>query len=65
MIYMRANVDKEECIGCGLCPDICPEIFSMEDDGLAVAKDIEIPEDVLESAQEAEDSCPSDAITVE
>lgn len=62
---MKGNVDKDACIGCGLCPEICPEIFSMEDDGLAVAKDIQIPDDVLESAQEAEDSCPSDAITVE
>lgn len=62
---MKACVDKDACIGCGLCPEICPEIFSMEDDGLAVAKDIEIPGDLLESAQEAEDSCPADAITVE
>lgn len=62
---MKGYVDKDTCIGCGLCPEICPEIFEMEDDGLAVAKDIEIPDDILESAQEAEDSCPVDAITVE
>lgn len=62
---MKAYVDKDTCIGCGLCPEICPEIFSMEDDGLAVAKDIEIPDDILESARDAEESCPVDAITVE
>ncbi len=62
---MKACVDKDTCIGCGLCPEICPEIFSMEDDGLAVAKDIEIPDDILESARDAEESCPVDAITVE
>ncbi len=62
---MRAWVDKETCIGCGLCPEICPEIFAMEDDGLAGAKDIEIPDDILDSAKEAEDSCPVDAIIVE
>lgn len=62
---MRANVDKDTCIGCGLCPEICPEIFEMEDDGLAVAQDIEIPDDLLETAQEAEESCPVSAITVE
>ena len=58
-------MDKDTCIGCGLCPEICPEIFEMDDDGLAVAKDIEIPEDVEDSAKEAEESCPVDAITVE
>lgn len=62
---MRANVDKDTCIGCGLCPEICPDIFEMEDDGLAVAQDIDISEDLLESAQEAEESCPVGAITVE
>lgn len=62
---MRGYVDKDTCIGCGLCPEICPEIFEMDDDGLAIAKDIEIPEDVEDSAKEAEESCPVDAITVE
>ncbi|NLI90559.1 MAG: ferredoxin [Epulopiscium sp.] len=62
---MKAYVDKETCIGCELCPEICPEIFFMEDDGLANAKDVEISDDLLDSAQEAEESCPVDAITVE
>lgn len=62
---MKAYVDKDACIGCELCVEICPEIFEMEDDGLAVAKDSEIPEDLLEDAQEAEESCPTDAIIVE
>ena len=62
---MKAYVDKEVCIGCELCVEICPEIFEMEDDGLAVAKDSEIPEDLLGDAQEAEESCPTDAITIE
>ena len=46
---MKANVDKDTCIGCGACPSICPEVFSMDDDGLAKAIDSEIPEDVQES----------------
>ena len=32
---MKANVDKNTCIGCGACTSICPEVFSIEDDGLA------------------------------
>lgn len=62
---MKAHVDKDICIGCGLCPDICPEIFSMDDDGLAIAKDIEIPEDIVDSAKDAESQCPVEAISVE
>ena len=33
---MKANVDKDTCIGCGLCPSICEAVFEMDDDGKAV-----------------------------
>jgi len=62
---MRGYVDKDICIGCGLCPDICPEVFSMDDDGKAIAADAEIPDDVVDSAKEAEGQCPVEAIKVE
>lgn len=62
---MKGFVDKNTCIGCGICPTICSEIFSMDDDGLAIAKDIEILDDILDSAKEAEEACPVVAITVE
>ncbi len=62
---MKAEVNKDLCIGCGLCPSICPEVFSMDDDGLAVAIDEELDDSVIDSAKEAEESCPVDAITVE
>lgn len=62
---MKAHVDPDLCIGCGLCPDICGEIFSMDDSELAVAKDIEIPQELEDEAKDAESSCPVDAIKVE
>ncbi|MCF6466466.1 ferredoxin [Clostridium sp. Cult2] len=62
---MKAVVDKSLCIGCGLCANICPEVFSMDDDGLAVAIDQEIDDSLIDLAKEAEESCPVDAITVE
>ncbi|GAA0104356.1 ferredoxin [Paraclostridium sordellii] len=62
---MKAFVDKDVCIGCGACTGICPEIFEMEDDGLAVAKDGDVPAELEESAVEAQDGCPVSAITVE
>lgn len=62
---MKAFVDKAVCIGCGACTGICPEIFEMEDDGLAVAKEGEVPAELEESAVEAQDGCPVSAITVE
>ena len=62
---MKAFVDKDTCIGCGLCPEVCPEIFQMEEDGKAVASPDEVPENLVESAKEAEEQCPVGAIIVE
>lgn len=61
---MKACVDKEKCIGCGLCASIAPEIFEMEDDGLAGVVG-EVTDSYEAEAKEAEVSCPAEAIKVE
>ncbi len=61
---MKGYVDKDTCIGCGICPDVCPEIFSMVDDGKAEAVDTEISDEILDNAKDAEAQCPVDAIEV-
>jgi len=61
---MKALVDKDTCIGCENCVNECPEVFEMEDDGLAVAKDIELSGDLLASAESAKDGCPVEAISI-
>jgi ferredoxin len=60
---MKAIVDKELCIGCGLCESICPEVFRMNDDNLAEAYADVTPE-LQESAEEARNSCPTEAISI-
>lgn len=59
---MKAIVNSN-CIGCGLCANACPAVFEMGDDNLAHA-DV-IPVSQVDTAQEARDSCPVDAITIE
>lgn len=61
---MKAVVDKDACISCGLCPSICPEVFEMEDDGKAGVTSDVVPKEVEDSAKEAESSCPTSAISV-
>lgn len=53
---------NEDCIGCGACESICPEVFSLDDDAFAKCIDSDIPEEYMESAQEALESCPVEAI---
>lgn len=64
-ILMKAHIDREACIGCGLCNSICPEVFEMDDEDIAIVIANPIPEDAKDSAQEAADSCPTDAISIE
>ncbi len=61
---MKAVVDADLCTGCELCVDTCPEVFEMEDD-VAVAISGAIPADAEDAAQEAADTCPAEAITIE
>jgi len=62
---MKAEVDQDTCIGCGLCPSICEEVFELNDEGKAYAKQPDVPAELEDSAKEAEESCPVDAIKVE
>ena len=61
---MKAYVNKDTCISCELCTQICPEVFSMDDDGKSVAIEDEIPKDIEDIAVEARDSCPVSAIDI-
>lgn len=64
MILMKAFVDKETCIGCGLCASITPDVFEMEDDGKAgVIGDVDSSNEA--EAKDAETSCPVEAIKIE
>ncbi|NLK95352.1 MAG: ferredoxin [Clostridiales bacterium] len=62
---MKAIVDQETCIGCGLCPSICEEVFQLGDDGKAHAIVDEVPSSKEDEAKDAELSCPVSAISCE
>ncbi len=61
---MRAEIDRDGCISCGLCPETCPEVFRMADDGKAEVYTDPVPPDAQDEAVEAQDSCPVSVITV-
>ena len=61
---MKAIV-TEDCISCGACVDICPEVFDMPDGEKAFPKVNPVPEELESSAQEACEACPVDAIILE
>jgi ferredoxin len=59
---MKVFVDRDACIGCGVCVNLCPDVFSITDEGKAEAI---APETDAPCTQDAADSCPVQAIQVE
>ena len=60
---MKARVE-DTCTACGLCVDICPEVFQMGLDMAEVIVD-PVPKDSESLAQQAADDCPVEAIVIE
>lgn len=57
------SINRDDCIGCGLCAEICPEIFRMAEDGLAEV--YFIPDETInDKVDEASKSCPVGVIEI-
>jgi len=59
---MTPQVDRDLCIGCGLCAEIAPEVFELQDDGYAHVVNEDPDPSLVPKIQEAIDECPVDAI---
>lgn len=58
-VFMMKYYVNENCIGCGMCVNTCPEVFEMTDEGTAKAMNVNTE---MDEAQEAMEGCPVDAI---
>lgn len=54
------KVDKDTCIGCGLCESLCPEVFELIE-GKSNVKD---SKSKAKCVKEAVESCPVGAIKI-
>lgn len=55
----------EGCISCGLCTEEFPDLFSMNDEGIAHAISPQVPAGKEGDAQQAAEDCPVSVIITE
>ena len=61
---MKVTVDPDLCQGHAQCWDLCPEVFSLDEEGHSVVTAEEVPAGLEAKASRAAANCPERAITV-
>jgi len=61
---MRVSVDPKACAGSAFCQQISPDLFRVDETGVAQVLLPEVPPHLANLAHEAEDTCPTNAIAV-
>jgi ferredoxin len=61
---LRVIADRSACCGYGVCAELCPEIYKVDDIGVVtVLMDI-VPQGLEVKAREAASACPTNALRV-
>ena len=70
---MKVSIDRDDCIECGVCESVCPEVFEIKDNEKAnIVKEFqsggpdkgEITESLASCVREAAESCPEEIIHI-
>ena len=63
---MKVKIEpRDECMGDGICSDECPQVFEMDDEGLAIVTNPEPDESLREAVESAAEECPAEIIIIE
>lgn len=60
-LKMKLQVDKNKCLGCGMCISLCPAVFEFKN-GKSQIKEKVALEKYKDCIKEAAENCPAGAI---
>jgi ferredoxin len=60
----RVQVDRERCVGSGVCESLAPDVFEIDDDGVLQVHREEPSADELDDVQDAVQQCPARALAL-
>jgi ferredoxin len=60
---VKLTVDADRCMGHGRCYSVAPDLLTYDEEGFVSIRGqtIDVPEDQVEAAREAVESCPEEA----
>jgi ferredoxin len=61
---LRVVVDKPACCGYGVCAEICPEVYKLDENGFVFLNDPLVPAGLEDKAREGAEACPQSALAV-
>jgi ferredoxin len=64
-VRLRVIADRSACCGYGVCSEICPEIFGVDENGIVSLKTEWAPAGLEAKAREGAEACPQSALSVE
>jgi ferredoxin len=62
---MRIAADRDRCEGHGLCADVAPEVYELDDDAIVVLLHETVPGELERKAEAGARVCPVAALRVE
>jgi ferredoxin len=64
-VVLRVVADRSKCCGYGLCAQMCPQVFKLDEGGLVYLESDLVPAGLEEEAREGAAACPAEALLVE
>ena len=62
---MKVRVDGELCTGDGICVDLAPEVFELNEDNIAIVLVEKVEDDQVDAVKDAVESCPETCIFID
>jgi ferredoxin len=63
-VTLHVKVEREKCCGYGICAEICPSVYKLDDQGFAYVDTELVSSDDEDSAVEGAEACPELAIVL-
>lgn len=62
---LKVVINKPACCGYGVCNEICPDVYKLDENGIVYVDDEIVPAGFEAAAREGADACPQSALKVE